>query len=249
MRDKLKITPILVSIVLAGFLLISAFSPDLTPQRQVGSESPQRTIHVSGRGLVSARPDIALVRLGVQTDAEEADAALEENNRQMQALVDTLKAAGIPEEDIQTQTFRLTPRYEETPTSEGQRELVGYTATNIVEARVRDITAVGSVLDAAVQAGGNRIEGIRFEISDPSAFIEQAREAAWNDAQQKAEQLTSLAGTELGDVMTINETGRGPQPIIEQAVMAEAAAAVPIEPGSQTIEVNLEVRWFLGSQE
>jgi uncharacterized protein YggE len=121
--------------------------------------------------------------------------------------------------------------------------LAGYTATNLVGVRVRALDALGGILDAAVQAGGNRIEGIRFEASDPAAPLDQAREAAWNDAQHKAEQLARLAGVELGEVLTISESGRGPQPIVEQFVAAEAPAAVPIEPGSQTIEVDLQVIW------
>jgi uncharacterized protein YggE len=79
--------------------------------------------------------------------------------------------------------------------------------------------------------------------------VDQAREAAWNDAQNKAEQLASLAGTELGEVLTINESGRVPQPIVERPAIAEVAAAVPIEPGSQTVQVDLQVTWLLGAGE
>jgi uncharacterized protein YggE len=101
-----------------------------------------------------------------------------------------------------------------------------------------------------VQAGGNRIESIGFEVSDPALYVDQAREAAWNDALHKADQLADLAGAALGDVLTISESGRGPQPLVEQPVMAaEAAATVPIEPGSQTIKVDLQVTWSIDGQE
>jgi uncharacterized protein YggE len=229
----------------AGALFIPAVSPGLAFQEAIEDDSVQRTVSVTGTGQISAQPDTAVVTLGVQTEAEEAATALTENSRQMQALVDVLKDADIAAEDIQTQVVRLHPRYEERPSDEDQRELVGYTATNIVEVQMRDLDAVGEVLDAAVQAGGNRIEGIRFEVSDPATYLDQAREAAWSDAQHKAEHLASLADVELGEVLTINESGRGPQPVIERAVMADTAAAVPIEPGSQTIEVDLQITWTL----
>jgi hypothetical protein len=167
----------------------------------------------------------------------------------MQALVDVLKNADIVAENIQTQAVRLSPRYEQKPGGEGQYELVGYTASNMVEVRLRDLEAVGGILDAAIQAGGNRIEGIRFEVSDPATYLDQAREAAWNDAQHKAEQLARLAGAALGEVLTISESGHGPQPIVERPMAAEAAAAVPIEPGSESIEVDLQVTWLLGGEE
>jgi uncharacterized protein YggE len=249
MKNKLYMTPIVLFLALAGVLLISAISPELAIQDEPVDNAPQRTINVSGSGQVSAPPDIAVVTLGVQTEAEEAAAALEANNEQMQSLGDVLGEADIPGEDIQTQVVRLSPRYEVSPTDNGQQELVGYTATNVVEVRVRDIDAVGGILDAAVQAGGNRIDSIRFEISDPAEYLDQAREVAWNDAQNKAEQLAGLADSELGAVLTISESGRVPQPFVERAVMADTAAAVPIEPGSQTIGVDLQVTWLLSGEE
>jgi uncharacterized protein YggE len=248
MKKRVQIAVLLLSLVLAAGLLAPAISPGLALQEAEG-DSSQRTVSVSGNGQVGAQPDVAMVTLGVQTEAEEAAPALTENSQQMQALVDVLKDAGIPAEDIQTQVVRLHPRYEERPSAEGQRELVGYTATNVVEVRVGDLEAIGGILDAAVQAGGNRIEGIRFEVSEPAAYLDEAREIAWNDARHKADQLAGLAGAELGAVLTISESGRVPQPRVEQAVMSEAAAAVPIQPGSQTIEVDLQVTWLLRGEE
>jgi uncharacterized protein YggE len=234
---------------LACALLIPVVSPGLAVQEEIGDDSPQRTINVSGYGQVSAQPDVAVARLGVQTEAEEAAEALAQNSQQMQALVDALKGADVAAEDIQTQVVRLHPRYEGEPRGEGQPELVGYTATNLVEVYMRDLDTVGEILDTAIQAGGNRIEDIRFEVSDPAAYLDQAREAAWNDAQHKAKQLAGLASAELYEVLTISESGHGPQPVVERPMAVEAAAAVPVEPGSQTIEVQLQVTWLLGGEE
>ena len=249
MKKSVQVGTILVACMLAAGLLAPAISPGLALQEEAVGDSPRRTVNVSGSGQVSAQPDIAVVTLGVQTEAEEAASALTENSQQMQALVDVLKDEDVAAEDIQTQVVRLRPRYEEEPRAEGQRELIGYTATNVVEVRIRDLDAAGGVLDAAVQAGGNRIEGIRFEVSEPAAYLDQAREVAWNDAQHRAEQLASLAGVELGGIMTINESGRGPQPVVERPMAVEAAAAVPIEPGSQSIQVDLQVTWYLRGEE
>lgn len=249
MKKSVQVGTILVACMLAAGLLAPAISPGLALQEEAVGDSPRRTVNVSGSGQVSAQPDIAVVTLGVQTEAEEAASALTENSQQMQALVDVLKDEDVAAEDIQTQVVRLRPRYEEEPRAEGQRELIGYTATNVVEVRIRDLDAAGGVLDAAVQAGGNSIEGIRFEVSEPAAYLDQAREVAWNDAQHRAEQLASLAGVELGGIMTINESGRGPQPVVERPMAVEAAAAVPIEPGSQSIQVDLQVTWYLRGEE
>jgi len=251
MKKSIQIGTVTLSLLLAIVLLAPSVSPGLALQEEeMESGSQERTINVSGTGQVSAEPDVAVVTLGVQTEAEEAASALSENSQQMQALVDALEAAGVAIEDIQTEVIRLYPRYEQAPESKGQGELVGYTATNMVEVRIRDLEKVGEILDTAVQAGGNRIESIGFEVSDSAQYMDQAREAAWNDAKHKAEQLSELAGASLGEVLTISESGRGPQPVVERPVLAaEAAAAVPVEPGSQTIEVDLQVTWLLGSEE
>ena len=204
-------------------------------------------ISVSGSGTVGAAPDQVVVRLGVETMAETASAALSENNEQMEQVINALQDAGVPEEAIQTQTVELRPQYtrpEPEPGEPGQqqRELVGYMASNVVEATSDDLEAVGDLLDAAVEAGANQVEGIRFEVTQQTDLLTQAREAAWEDAEQKAQQLADLAGAELGNVISINESTTVPRPV---RLEEEARAAVPIQPGREEIRVDLQVTWAL----
>jgi uncharacterized protein YggE len=210
-------------------------------------DEEQRTISVSGSGTVSAAPDEVVLRLGVETMAETASEALSQNSEQMEAVIAALTEAGVPEENVQTQTVQLRPRYETPPRETGpaqERELIGYVASNIVEARINDLEAVGRLLDEAVEAGANRIDGIRFEVSDPGELLDQAREAAWQDAENKAQQLATLADGELGEVLSISESTTTPRPVgLGGAV--EREAAVPIEPGTEDIQVDLQVTWFL----
>jgi len=249
---NLRIVGLLISALLLVLVLPAAPSQLLAQEdasnNDVGDDvdEPQRTLSVSGTGTASGQPDVAVVTLGVETEAEEAAAALSQNNEQMQALIDALTGAGIAEENIQTQVVRLQPRYEQPePQAQGTPELVGYRAINLVQIRIEEIGSLGEILDAAVQAGGNRIENISFEISDSADLEDQAREAAWNNALHKAEQLAGLAGAELGPVMTISETGQLPRPIVEQAVGGQAEAAVPIQPGTQDVQIDIHVTWTL----
>lgn len=221
---------------------------DAAQTDQTGDSEPLRTVSVSGQGQVDAQPDVAVVRMGVQTEAESAEQALRDNSSRMQALLDALRNAGISSEDIQTQTVQLQPRYEDQPQQQGQgatRTLAGYVATNTVQVRARDLDNLGTLLDAAVEAGGNTIEGIRFEVSDTTGLLDQAREAAMNDARHKAEQLASLAGASLGDVLTINESGVPRPTAARETVALSQAQAVPIEPGTQSIDVSIQVTWLL----
>jgi hypothetical protein len=215
----------------------------------------RRTISVSGSGTVSARPDQAVVRLGVETMAETAEQALSSNSEQMQAVIAALEETGVPTDTIQTQTVQLRPRYETPEPPEGRepeapgrapgRELVGYVASNVVEATTEDLDMVGDLLDTAVQAGANRVEGISFRLENATELLEQAREAAWENAEQKAGQLAELSGVTLDEVVSINESTRGPRPVYLGGAVEREEAAVPIEPGTEDVQVDLQVTWSI----
>jgi uncharacterized protein YggE len=207
-----------------------------------------RTLNVSGTGEALAEPDAAVVTLGVNTEAEEAGDALKENSTQMTAVVQALIDSGVASKDIQTQTIRLSPRYERPAPRQGvtpPAELVGFVATNIVEVRVRKLASLGELLDAVVEAGGNQIQGIRFEITDRSALYDQARQAAWENALDKAEQLAGLAGAELGPVVSISENTRTPVAYAERGMAFAADSGVPVQAGTESVQINLQVTWSL----
>jgi uncharacterized protein len=109
---------------------------------------------------------------------------------------------------------------------------------------VRDIDRIGELLDSAVEAGGNVIESINFELSEPSNLHEQALETAMSDARRKAQHLANLAGAQLGAVWTISETDRFPRPAVGVPELADVAQ-VPVEPGVLSVEVQVEVTWLL----
>jgi uncharacterized protein YggE len=203
---------------------------------------PARTVMVTGLGEASAAPDEAFVQVGVQTDADTASEALEQNNQQMQAVIDALVDAGVAQNDIQTQFVSLSPRYGD-GTGGGTGGIVGYTAMNSVEARVSDLDQLGDLLDAAVAAGGNTIGGIRFAVSGEAEVTSQARADAMDDARTKAQQLATLAGARLGPVISVAE-GAQSGPIFRGGAETDVAS-VPIAPGSQRLQVNLTVTWLL----
>lgn len=208
-----------------------------------------RTVTVAGEGEAIARPDRARIRLGVQTQAPTAAEALRQNSARMDALVRTLREAGIPENAIQTQVVNLWPEHAGGDGREPAR-VVGYRATNVVEARVDQLDRVGGILDRAVAAGGNTLEGVSFEIANPDPVVDRAREDAMGEARRKAEQLARLAGAELGPVLTIDESGGGapppyPMPMARNMAAMEMAQDVPVSPGEQRVTTRVAVTWEL----
>ncbi len=227
--------------------LASAQTPTPSPvPTQVVAETPppiNRTVSVTGVGTVTAAPDQATIYIGVRTEGDTSSDALDENSTQMTALLTTLKAAGIQAKDIQTSDFSIYPRYNDTPNGTTQR-IIGYEVSNTVLVIVRNLDKFGEVLDAAVSAGGNQVNGIQFGFGNPAALTEQAREQAMVAAKANADQLASLADVELGTVVSINESSYYPTPVYRGA-LESADAAAPIEAGQSSLSVTVNVTYEL----
>jgi hypothetical protein len=221
----------------------------LTPLAQTPAPVSQlpRTVTVTGNGSVEGQPDTAVILMGVRTEDEIAAQALEQNNTQMQALLNALRAAGVAQADMRTLSIQLQPRYQPPPSTRPNDpfSVSGFIASNLLEVTVRDLDNLGALIDSAVEAGGNQVEGIRFEISDSAILLDQARQAAMQDARHKAEQLSSLAGARLGVVVTINESSSRPYPLMRDLSQSSVGGEMPISPGTQSIQVDIEITWEL----
>lgn len=211
-------------------------------------EPPKRTITMSGRGVVKSAPDKVTVSAGVETQAPTAKDALAKNTAAMTKVVDALKSEGIDPKVIQTTDFSVTPRYEDRDDDRKPPRIVGYDVNNSVYVTMRDTTKIGAVLDQLVQAGANSIGGVYFSVDKPEELEKEARKLAVADAIAKAKLYAEATGAELGAVQTISEQG-GYVPYYPAAPkMASASAAeraVPIEPGTQNTNIDVQVTWEL----
>jgi uncharacterized protein YggE len=204
----------------------------------------ERHITVSATGSVEAPPDLARVQSGVIVEGDSAAQALAGNSAAMGKLISGLKESGIEAKDIQTSQFRVEPRY--TNPRDGQApEINGYRVVNEVQVTVRDVSKLGSILDALVKLGANQMNGLSFEVSKAETLKDDARRQAIDNALRRAKLLAAAAGAEVGDVISISEdvVHGGPRPY----AMARAAKAdmVPIEGGSETLEARVTVTWGL----
>ncbi len=242
-----RVRPAAIILGTLGSLVLAASATTAQPADVRAGCASGRTVEVSGSGGATAQPDRAVVRIGVETEGDTAQAALEANSRAMGQAIAAVKQAGVPAAAVQTQTVRLHARYGEPPrTAQGgiTRQIVGYTAVNTVRVQVNELSQLGALLDGVVKAGANTIEGIDFEVDDPAALLDEARKAAWEDALHKAEQLAKLAGARLGEVLSIGESSRTPRPVMAVSTMAKSMA-VPIEAGTQTLSAEVHVSWRL----
>ncbi len=224
---------------LLGGAMLAAVSV-LPAYAQPASSPPDARIVVSGEGSVSVTPDHARFTGGVTTRAKSVKEATDANSKAVAAVLAALAQSGIAQSDIQTSRFSIQPVY--TPAAPGsEARLSGYSVSNQVTVRIRQIDKVGDVLDRLVAAGVTDVGNIAFLVADPSKALDQAREAAIADARHKAEVYARAAGLRLGPVQWItDETDFGPMPLRLQR-SAAPAAAVPISPGEDTLRAKVTV--------
>ena len=200
------------------------------------------TLAVTGEGLVTARPDMAIVTVGVVSQAPRAGDALAQNSKAMTAVIAAVKEAGVDAKDIETSQLSLRPQYS-FPT-QGSREapkLVAYEAGNNVSVRMRDLEKLGALLDQLVTSGANQIRGIELTLAEPGPVRDAARVAATKDAMRKADLLAEAAGVRIVRILSITEDSiDSPRPVVMR-MQAEAAARapVPIEAGEQEIRARV----------
>jgi uncharacterized protein YggE len=205
-----------------------------------GAGSTDRTVSTSGVAIVRSAPDEALVTLGVHTDADTAQAAMEANAQQMRDVLDALLDAGLDEADLATSSINLYPRWDASGTS-----VDGFTAENQLTATVHDLDRVGAIIDRGVAAGANLTSGITFRVSGSSDAADRALGEAVADARRKAELLAEAAGAQLGAVVSVTEVASASEPPILYAERAAMDAATPVLPPTLESQVSVAVVWSL----
>ncbi|HEY7774944.1 MAG TPA: SIMPL domain-containing protein [Kineobactrum sp.] len=208
---------------------------------------PYPQIRVVGEGTATLAADLALVGLTVTREADTAGEALAANSAAMQEVLLAMREEGIAERDLQTAQFSIQPRYQHSPrTPSGEQEppqIVGYSVSNSLSVRVRNISRVGAILDRSVALGVNEGGNIVFGNDDPSAALAQARAAAVTDALTRAKTLTAAAGVKVGRILEISEQSSQPRPMpmARAEMMMSAADAVPIASGENSYQVRVNI--------
>lgn len=235
---------------LAGIGALALLAAPLGAQQPVPrAELPPRTIRVSGVGEARAQPDEARVELAVETQARTARAAGEENARIMQRVIDALVQAGVPRDEIETRGYSVFPEYDDrqprpmvdTVIGDAEPRIRGYRAVNTVAFRTTALDRVGQLIDVALGAGANRLNGVGFGLRDDDAVRAEALRNAVADARRAAETMATALGVRLGAVVdaSTDSTPIRPYPagVAFRVADAEMAQSVrtPIEPGEQTV--------------
>jgi uncharacterized protein len=166
----------------------------------------QNVISVAGLGEVFAKPDIAEISLSVEKEAVLVIDAQKSATDAANKVVAFLKQSGIEDKDIKTTNYNIYPRYDYLKTGQVLR---GYVVSQTLDVKIRKIDDAGKILGGATLAGANQVGGINFTIDDMEAVKREARQAAINDAKEKAKQLAKDLGVRMGKLINYSENGNG----------------------------------------
>jgi len=257
-KQYIAVVAVCLSIILAGAII--AYKPGVETEKEnlfsfptgippslgtsaytgTNGDSLASTISVTGSGSASAQANKATVVLGVQTEKPYASEAVDENAVLMNEVIAAIKALGFTEEDIQTVSYNVYSDYDW-----DLKRVVGYRVTNMIKVDITNLDLVGDVIDAAVGAGANRVEGVSFELTDELAdqLKMDAYVSALNDARAKADVIAETLGIEITGVHSVSESVYYPYTPYRSYATAEyaGAAPTPIIEGALSVSVTVHI--------
>jgi len=234
--------------LVAALMLGAAALPSAAAAQQstINQTIAGTRLDVNATGEVTRVPDVAIITAGVVSRSTTATGALQDTADRMSRVLTALKRAGVEDRDIQTSNVSLNPEYRYVENQPPQ--LVGYSASNNVTVRFRDIRNSGKILDALVAQGANQVNGPTLTVDKPESALDEARAKAIAIGRARAELYARSLGQRVVRVVSVNESGGSypvppPMPMYARADMAQAKTS--IEPGEQKLQVNLAMTFEL----
>lgn len=224
-----------------GALIVAVAALAMRPGPAVGApatdgEPPLHSITVTGNGSVTRVPDVARVSVGVGVTKSTVKAARDAAGKSMAAIIAAIKALGIDEMDIKTISIDLSPQHN------NSSKIIGYRMSQQLQVTVRDLDKAGDVVDTATTKGATDVNGLWFEVGDPTSALDEARAAAIAQARTSAQKMASAAGVSLGGVVSISESsGSSPGPYYYGEAARDAAVLTPVERGTQDVQATVTV--------
>lgn len=241
--NKVYVLAIIMVVVLGAFLFSTMGFFRETIDRQNLNQ-----ITVSGSGKVYAKPDVAIINLGVTTTGTTVSDVINKNSEKMNAVIEVAKKLGVEEKDIQTTNYNLYPQYNYTEAK--GRLFEGYTLDQNVQVKIRDFTKTGEILSKATTSGANLVGNLQFTIDDADQLKQEARAKAIEKAKANAKNLAEKSGISLGKIVNIYENSNS-YPMMYDSKMAyglggaESSVAPTIAAGQQEIEITINLTYLV----
>jgi uncharacterized protein YggE len=208
------------------------------------AQSAPPQIIVVGAGVADMEPEIARVRLGIETQKPSAKAAQADASSTAQKIISALFKLGVDSKAIQTDALTLESVFREARDVAEPPKLVAYRASNSVMVRLTDLQKVGPVVDAAIEAGANEVQDITFGALNDVKARQAALKDAVAEARLKAEAIAEALGVTLGDVIEVSEAGYS-YDNVRVAALESRSSATPVQPGQITIRASVTIKYLI----
>jgi len=220
-------------------LFIGVLALALTAAAQTTSTATQRSVTATGNSTISATPDEAMLDLGVTTQASTAQAASTQNATQVSSVIAALQGVLGATANIKTVSYSLNPIYNNSSVSQNPT-IIGYYATNVVQATITDLTLIGKAIDASIAAGANNVNGITFGLQNPDPVTAQALKAAAASALTEAGAIASGLNVTLGSVLQATQAVTYTP--VYAGIASAAPVSTPVQPGNLQIQASVTVQ-------
>ncbi len=239
---------LLLNILIVGIIVNLVFFVMPAIQKFGDSMAPARILAVTSEGKTTVSPDIAEVSFSVVSQGENPEKLASANNDKMAAVVNNIKSNNVDAKDIETTNYDLQPNYSYDKNT-GRSYIYGYTLTQTVLVKIRDLKKVATVIGGVTPLGVNQMGNVSFQVEDPEKFLGEARAEAFLKAKTKAEEIAKTSGVKLGKIVGVAEYQNSPMPYYKSAAIGmgggEAASVPTIEPGTQELKLNVSVTYSL----
>lgn len=229
-------------LAVAGLAVAGLSACDASSGPTLAPDADTRQVTVVGAGEVQGAPDTLTANVSIEFVATDVTGAMNQTSDRQQAVINALVDAGVDRTDISTTQVSLQPQF----AGPDSTTIIGYQASNSIDVKIRQLDAASAALALIVSTGADatRINSVNYSIEDDSQLVRDARSRAFEDAKDRAEQYAQLSGLDLGKVISISESG-GETPPTPLRTDALEAAAVPLEPGQQTVAFAVTATWEL----
>lgn len=236
-------------ILVGGIAVIAVLIIGAYNMVKVASGNTPREITFDGEGKVYAKPDLAILQLGLTNEATTSEEVVTKNNDKMNSITKEIKALGIEDKDIETTNYNLSPKYNYTDNRGSFID--GYTLNQDIQIKIRDFDKISAVIQKATSLGANTINQLQFTIDNPEKLKSEASDIAISKAKEKATNIVKASGLRLGKIINVYEGGGVSSPVPMYGVAEKAmgmgggssVTAPDIQTGQQEIVVTMSITY------
>lgn len=215
----------------------AAAAPSFLLSSLPGQSTPA-SVKAQGTASISVPPDQAQLTIGVSSNGLSAQDAGQKNAHLTSAVLQALQKVVGPRGAIQTVAYSVSPRYNE-PTAVTPSTLVGYTATNTQQVTLTDLSLIGRLIDAAIQAGVTSVGDLTLGLQDPEPWLQNALAAAARQALANASAIALGLGGKTDAVISADQSSSySPVPV---PVTGVVNASTPIQTGPILVSATVTV--------